>query len=429
MQFKLPELGEGVYEAEVVRWLVQPGDVVRPGQTLLEVLTDKATMEVPAPFAGVIQRLLVEPEQKLSIGQEILEYGSKEKEPAGAEKKKTNGKDSERPATEKEDAEGRSPDRPALAQTTAPGPDSRSKPPAKQTVSGNGRASTVKAAPSVRLMARKLGIDLATIHGSGPGGRILVDDLVSHAPPVGKPQSQAPVADYGRPGTVVKFAGVRRKVAEHMVESKKTIPHYAYVDECDVTDLVKLRESLKETSAANGIKLTYLAFFVRAAMLALKDVPIVNATLKEEAGEIVLHSAYHIGIAVATPSGLIVPVIRDADKKSLVDLAKEIERLSNDARQSKIRLDDLRGATFSITSIGNIGGLFATPIIPPGQAAILGVGKIVKRPVYDEHGQIKPADMVYLSFSFDHRILDGAVGAAFGNAVIRHLQNPAARLL
>ena len=213
-----------------------------------------------------------------------------------------------------------------------------------------------------------------------------------------------------------------------MVQSKHTIPHFTYVDECDVTDLVKLRDSLKETFSQKGAKLTYLAFFVKAVVAALKEIPIVNASLNEEAGEIVLHASYHIGIAVATPAGLIVPVVRDADKKSLLDIAKEIERISDDARQGKSRLEDLRGGTFSITSIGNIGGLFATPIIPHPQIGILGVGKIVKRPIYDEHGQVMPADMTYLSFSFDHRVLDGAVGAAFGNAVIRHLQNPAALL-
>jgi pyruvate dehydrogenase E2 component (dihydrolipoamide acetyltransferase)/2-oxoisovalerate dehydrogenase E2 component (dihydrolipoyl transacylase) len=274
-------------------------------------------------------------------------------------------------------------------------------------------------------MARKLGVDLTHIHGTGPGGRILIEDL---SPQV-RAAPAAPPADFGTPGTRIKFAGVRRKIAEQMVLSKHTIPHYTYVDECDVTDLVKLREALKEPFAAKGAKITYLAFIAKAVALALKDVPIVNATLDEDKGEIVLHDQYHLGIAVATPNGLIVPVLRDADKKSMLEIAQEIERLSNDARLGKARLEDLRGATFTITSVGNLGGLFATPIVPPGQLGILGVAKIVKRPVYDEHGQIKPADMVYLSLSFDHRVLDGAVGAAFGNAVIKRLRNPAALLL
>ena len=393
MDFKLPELGEGVYEAEAVRWLVQPGDAVKAGQTLLEVLTDKATMEVPAPFAGVVQNLLVEPGQKIKIGDVILHYDGKKGAPVQVAAKPT------------------------------------AEPPPKVPPRSNGVAppatTAIKAAPSVRHMARKLGVDLAQVRGSGSGGRVLIEDLAPkfHAAP------PSPPTDFGTPGTRIKFTGVRRKIAEQMVLSKQTIPHYTYVDECDVTDLVKLREALKEPFAAKGTKITYLAFFVKAVTLALKDVPIVNGMLDEEHGEIVLHDQYHIGIAVATPSGLIVPVVRDADKKSMLDIAQEVERLSSNARLGKSKLEDLRGATFTITSVGNVGGLFATPIVPPGQLGILGVAKIVKRPVFDEHGQIKPADMVYLSLSFDHRVLDGAVGAAFGNAVIKRLHNPAALLV
>ena len=401
MDFKLPELGEGVYEAEAVRWLVQPGETVKPGQGLLEVLTDKATMEVPAPFAGTIDRLLVEAGQKLAIGQAILQY--QERGAAKTEAKIEPAKET-----------------PAAPRKTL------------QRDNGPPTRAAVKAAPSVRMMARKLGIDLAHIEGSGPGGRILIDDLsrqVSSFSARSQAPAKTPTEDYGTPGTRVKFAGLRRKIAEHMVASKQTIPHYTYVDECDVTDLVRLRESLKEMFAAKGIKLTYLAFIVKAVVAALREVPIVNATLNEKAGEIVLHDQYHIGVAVAAPGGLIVPVVRDADKKSLFEIARDIDRLSTDARQGKARLEDLKGGTFTVTSIGNIGGLFATPIINHPEVGILGVGKIVRRPVYDEHGQVKPADMLYLSFSFDHRVLDGAIGATFGNAVLRHLQNAAVMLM
>jgi len=214
-----------------------------------------------------------------------------------------------------------------------------------------------------------------------------------------------------------------------MVLSKHAAAHYSYVDECDVSELVKLRESLREPFAGKGVRLTYLAFVVKAVAGALKEVPIVNASLDEAAGEIVLHDRYHLGVAVATPGGLVVPVLHDADKLSLLETARTLERLSNDARAGKLRLEDLRGGTFTITSIGNIGGLFSTPIINHPEIGILGVGKIVKRPIFDEHGQVKAADMLYLSFSFDHRVLDGALGAAFGNAVVKHLQNPAAMLV
>jgi pyruvate dehydrogenase E2 component (dihydrolipoamide acetyltransferase)/2-oxoisovalerate dehydrogenase E2 component (dihydrolipoyl transacylase) len=279
-------------------------------------------------------------------------------------------------------------------------------------------------------MARKLGIDLAQVRGSGPEGRILIDDLKPHLAPASEAKPPAPPRpDYGTPGTRIKLQGLRRKIAEHMVLSKRTIPHYSYVDECDVTELVRLRESLKEPFARLGGKLTYLPFFVKAAAAALKEVPLVNASLDEAAGEIVLHDRYHIGLAVATPGGLVVPVLRDADRKDLVTIARDIERLSSEARAGKVKLDDLRGSTFTITSIGGIGGLISTPVINHPEVGILGIGKVIKRPVYDAAGNLRPADLLYLSFSFDHRVLDGAVAAAFGNALMRQLQNPAAMLL
>lgn len=238
-----------------------------------------------------------------------------------------------------------------------------------------------------------------------------------------------PILDYGVSGTRIRLQGVRRKIAEHLVDSKRRIPHYSYIDECDITELVALRASLREPCAERGLKLTYLAFFVKAAALALKEIPIVNSSLDEGTQEIVLHDHYHIGIAVATPGGLFVPVIHHADQKDIFAIAAEIERLSNEARAGRVKLDDLRGGTFTVTSIGNIGGLISTPIINHPEVAIMGVGKIVKRPVYDSHGNIRPAEMVYLSFSCDHRVVDGAIGAAFGNAVAKRLQSPAALLL
>jgi pyruvate dehydrogenase E2 component (dihydrolipoamide acetyltransferase)/2-oxoisovalerate dehydrogenase E2 component (dihydrolipoyl transacylase) len=407
MDFKVPELGEGVYEAELVAWQVKPGDAVKRGQTLMEVLTDKATMEVPSPFAGTITALSAKPGQQIKVGQAVLAY-----DPAGQQE---------------------------------PAPASRL-PEAAPAASGNGNGAvvrsaaplpvTVRAAPSVRQLARKLGIDLAGVHGSGPQGRILIEDVTRLTPaakppeqPAATPPSAEPQFDFGRPGTRVKLHGLRRRIAERMVQSKTTIPHYSYVDECDVTDLVRLRESLRPAYAEAGVKLTYLAFFVKAAALALKEVPAVNASLDEKAEEIVLHDRYHVGVAVATPAGLIVPVVHDADRKDIGAIARDIERLSAEARAGKSRLDDLRGGTFTVTSIGNLGGLISTPIINPPEVGIMGVGKVVRRPVFDVAGNIRPAEMIYLSFSFDHRVLDGAVGAAFGNAVIRRLQNPGLLLL
>jgi pyruvate dehydrogenase E2 component (dihydrolipoamide acetyltransferase)/2-oxoisovalerate dehydrogenase E2 component (dihydrolipoyl transacylase) len=397
MDFRLPELGEGVYEAELVSWLVQPGAAVKRGQGLLEVMTDKATMEVPSPFAGTVTALQAEPGQQIKVGQVVLSYD-------GVGAAANNG--------------GVTDDKKMPLVAASPRPRVPASP------------LTVKAAPSVRLMARKLDIDLGRIRGSGPEGRILVEDLTRQVQ-AAKPESPKaePQLDLGRPGTRLKLQGLRRKIAAHMVESKRTIPHYGYVDECDVTELVALRQELKETYAQAGVKLTYLAFFVKAVVHALKEVPLVNATLDEQAGEIVLLDRYSIGVAVATPGGLIVPVVHDADRKDLTQIARDIEQLSAAARTGKVRREDLRGGTFTITSIGGIGGLISTPVINHPEVGILGVGKVVKRPVYDDAGQLRPADLLYLSFSFDHRVVDGAVGAVFGNAIIRQLHKPAVLLL
>jgi 2-oxoisovalerate dehydrogenase E2 component (dihydrolipoyl transacylase) len=396
MDFRVPELGEGLYEAELVAWLVKPGDTVKRGQSLMEVMTDKATAEVPSPFAGTIAALQAEPGQTIKVGQVILSYTE-----AGAAAP----------------VEAPTPAAPALVPAASPNgpvrPAVRSELP-------------VKAAPSVRYLARKLGIDLGQVHATGPEGRILLEDLTPRMQPATPtaPRPAEPRPDFGKPGTRIKLQGLRKRIAEHMVLSKQTIPHYSYIDECDVSELVRLRDGLRDTYARAGVKLTYLPFFVKAVVAALKEVPLVNASLDDQAGEIILHDRYHIGIAVATPNGLIVPVVRDADRKDLLQLAREIDRLGNDARTGKVRLEDLRGGTFTITSIGSVGGLISTPVINHPEVGIMGVGKIVKRPVYDDAGNLRPADVVYLSWSFDHRVVDGAVGAVFGNAVIRHLHKP-----
>jgi pyruvate dehydrogenase E2 component (dihydrolipoamide acetyltransferase)/2-oxoisovalerate dehydrogenase E2 component (dihydrolipoyl transacylase) len=442
MDFQLPELGEGIYEAELIRWLVKPGQAVKRGQSLMEVMTDKATMEVPSPFAGTVSELRAEEGRQMKIGDVVLTYGGTG---PGKEDAQGDGIGEKRGETVKQrggDSEitNATPHstRQSARTEVATGPPLVVPPLGGSPLKGElqtprGEPLRVKAAPSVRLFARKLGIDLTQIRGSGPDGRILVEDLApfSREPKASElsvPPTE-PHLDFGTAGTRQKFQALRRKIAENMVRAKKIIPHSTYVDECDVSDLVKLRESLRETYAAAGIKLTYLAFFVKAVVAALKEIPVVNSSLDEDAGEIALHDHYHIGIAAATPGGLIVPVIHDADKKDLGQIAKEIDRLSSEARAGKARLEDLRGGSFTITSIGNVGGLISTPIINHPQVAILGVGKIVKRPVFDPLGNIRPADVVYLSLSFDHRVLDGAVAAAFTNAVIRHLQNPAVLLV
>lgn len=440
--FVLPPVGEGLIEVELVRWLVQPGDQVRPGQGLAEVMSDKATMEVPAPFAGQIMKLCATPGRKVRVGERLLSYAPAESAPVVPGE----GRTATTSSTTVAEPPAQQMPAPSLA-TTAPES-------LKTSTEGNGsqrsaaagathsRPLAPPAAPSVRLLARKLGLDLARIRGSGPGGRILIEDLAPFlrpppnvAPsslddcPAARPQTEAEIFDLGVPGTRLPLSGLRKRIAEHLTTAKRHIPHYSYMDECEVSDLVRLREQLKDVAGQAGVKLTYLPFLVKAVAAALREVPIINSTFDEATAEIILHDHYHIGIAVATAAGLIVPVIKDADKKDIWAIAQDIERLSQQARSGHIHWSDLQGGTFTITSIGNIGGLMATPIINHPQVGILGVGKIVKRPIYDEHDRLRPGYMVYLSFSFDHRVVDGAVGVVFGNVVRRYLQKPAALLI
>jgi pyruvate dehydrogenase E2 component (dihydrolipoamide acetyltransferase)/2-oxoisovalerate dehydrogenase E2 component (dihydrolipoyl transacylase) len=405
VDFTLPEIGEGIYEAELTAWLVKPGDAVKRGQNLMEVMTDKAAMEIPSPFAGVVDDLRAAIGDHIQVGQAVLSYS-----PTG------------QPAPVRAAV-------PAGAPVEARRPAAVNGPPATPP----GDRVLVRASPSVRQLARELGVDLAAVPGSGPAGRILVEDLAAVVrPPAGRDALAKPAArppDYGKPGTRVKMVGLRRAVAERMALAKRTIADYSYVDECDATDLVKLRENLRPTYAAAGVKLTYLAFFVKAVVGALKDVPLVNSSLEEEAGEIVLHDRYDIAVAVATPTGLVAPVVRGADRLDVGAIAREIARLSEAARSGKAKREELTGGTFTVTSVGNIGGLFTTPIVNPPEVGIMGVGKVVKRPAFDAAGRVVPADLVYFSFTFDHRVVDGAVGAAFANAVIKRVQNPAVMLL
>lgn len=437
MDFPLPPMGEGLFEVELVRWLVQPGDTVTRGQALAEVMSDKANMEFPAPFAGTITKVHGEPGTKLKVGEVVLSYdplpGEAHKpgetvqpEAAAPVKAQPSQADGQLAATVAASATATAAPPAPPPPPPAPGPKKPDATPEKLPV----------AAPSVRHLARRLGIDLTKIRGSGPAGRILLDDLTPQlrsragGTPSAMPRGPDPhPLDFGTAGSSVKLVGLRRKIAEKMVASVQSIPHYSYIDECDLTDLVNLRSQLREPFAAAGVKLTYLAFFVKAVTRALKDVPIVNSTYDEASEEVTLHDHYHIGIAVAAPNGLIVPVIKDADRRDLAGIATEIERLSMEARAGKSRLEDLRGGTFTVTSVGNIGGLISTPIIHKPEVGIMGVGKVVKRPIYDHQGNIKPAEMIYLSFSFDHRIVDGAVGAMFGNAVLRYLTAPAMLLI
>ncbi|MBI3017466.1 MAG: 2-oxo acid dehydrogenase subunit E2, partial [Deltaproteobacteria bacterium] len=280
-------------------------------------------------------------------------------------------------------------------------------------------SGAVLATPAIRKLAKDLGVDLSKVKGTGPEGRVTEEDLKKTGSSVSHPAGAIPKLG---PEERLPLQGVRKAIAQRLQMSKHYAPHYTYVEEVDVTDLMALREKMKSDAEKQGVKLTYLAFFVKALIPALKAFPYLNASLDETTQEVVLKKYYNLGVAVATSDGLIVPVIKDVDKKKLFDVAKEIVVLSEKVKAHKATPDDLKGSTFTVTSIGSIGGVFATPIINYPDVAILGINKIVERPVVKD-GKIVPRQMLYLSLTLDHRVVDGAVAAEFMNKLIEVLQD------
>ncbi|MBI5366505.1 MAG: 2-oxo acid dehydrogenase subunit E2 [Planctomycetes bacterium] len=333
--------------------------------------------------------------------------------------------------------------------------------PASAPFPGAGGDGKVLATPATRRLALEMGIGLAAVEGTGPHGRVTREDVLRHAasrgaaapakpaaPPApaappspaaagegqGEGRSEAPTPPAAAPIAPgareerIPFRGLRRKIADNMVRAKHTAAHFTYVDELEVSKLVALRNESKPIAEKRGVKLSYLPFVIKAVVAGLKEFPWMNATIDDAAGQIVIKKYYNIGIAVDTPDGLFVPVIKDADKKSILELARESERLAENARTGKSQLADLQGGTFTITSAGNIGGLFATPIINHPEVAILGVHQIKEKPVVKE-GRIEIGNLMYLSISLDHRLVDGAMGARFMNTVIKYLVEPQLLLL
>ncbi|GEJ57342.1 dihydrolipoamide acetyltransferase family protein [Anaeromyxobacter diazotrophicus] len=416
-KFILPDIGEGVVEAEVQQWFVKPGDHVVEDQPLVEVMTDKATVTLPSPRRGTVTKLLHQPGQVAKVHEPLLELVE-------------DVKPSQEPSVM------------APAQEeAAPAQEAGAAPPAAP-AERSGRK--VLAAPAVRAMARQLGVDLGLVHGSGPGGRVLKDDVHgarnghAHPPPeltapAAVPQrpapfaeqlpEQAPVKQVSHGDEVVPVRGIRRRIAERMAQSKRTAAHFTFVEQVDVSDLVKVKDRIAAKAREEGVKVTFLPFIVKAVVAALKKHPWLNAVLDEARGEIRLRREYHIGIASATEHGLTVPVVRHADKLSLMALAREIERLAAETKAGKVRPEDLSGSTFTITSLGAQGGLFATPIINFPEVGILGVHRIRPTPVVKD-GQIVARDIMNVSLSFDHRVVDGHVGAAFAYTVIGYLEEP-----
>jgi pyruvate dehydrogenase E2 component (dihydrolipoamide acetyltransferase) len=385
-ELRLPDVGEGVAEGEIVRWLVPEGAPVKEDDLLVEVLTDKANVEIPSPVSGVLAKILAQPGRIVKVGEAIALI-----EGAGAA--------AVPPAAERKEGPAEGPPGPGIP-GGAPAP--------------RAQAGEVLATPVVRKLARDLGVDLSKVAGSGPAGRVTEEDVRAAAAGVSAPGTK-PLEER------VPFRGKRRAAARKMVLSKTTIPHALLVDEIDATNLLAMRGALREIGAREGVKITILPFIVQAVVTALRIHSALNASLDEEREEVVLKKEFHIGIAVDAEDGLVVPVIRDAGDKSIVELSREIERLAGAARAGKLSPSDLGGGTFTVTSIGSIGGLFSYPVIHIPEAAILGVHKIVRRPVV-RGDEIVARDMMYLSLSFDHRLIDGGAATRFMNDVILQIE-------
>ncbi|QDE98050.1 dihydrolipoamide acetyltransferase family protein [Myxococcus xanthus] len=406
-EFKLPDLGEGVMEGELVKWHVKAGDSVKEDQVLAEVMTDKATVTVPAPKAGRVVKTHGNEGDMAKVHQLLVTLEVEGDAPAQA------GGHGEASA-------------PAAAPVAAAG--------------GHGggttaSASKVLATPVTRRMAREHGLDLAAIAGTGPQGRVTKADVVAAleggeknvvaAPAEQKARPAAPAVSSGAADERVPLRGLRKKIAEKMVRSKFTAPHFAFVEEVDATELVALRARLNAQLAAAGenTKLNYLPFIIKATVAALKKFPHLNANFDEASQELVVRGEYNIGMAAATPDGLTVAVVKNADRLTLAELARETARLGAAARDRKLKMEELTGGTFTISSLGQSGGLFATPIINHPEVGILGVHRLKKRPAV-VGDQVVVRDMMNLSLSCDHRVIDGSVAADFTYEIIKYLEKP-----
>lgn len=405
-QFTFPDVGEGIHEGHIVSWLVKEGDIIQEDQPLVKVETDKAVVELPSPVTGKILKIYKQPGSIVKVGEVLVDIGG-EGEKAKAVKEvqiqKYTPKKGQSVVGELEEATEA---KQALKEKSA----------AK-------RGKEIKALPSVRKMAKEQGIDLSTLHGSGKYGEILESDLKKETP---KQTGQIQITKkYDMWGYVdrIPLQGLRAQIKINM-EKQALLPIVTHMDEIDVTRLWAIRE--REKGKQKDVKLTFLPYIIKAVIGALKENKLLNASLEQDA--IALKKYYNIGIAVATEEGLIVPVVKGADKKSLLEIAKEIQKLSEQAKQRSLDLMDMKGSTFTITNIGSIGGLYATPVLNMGESAILALGKIYEKPCVVK-GKIQVRRVLPVSLAFDHRILDGAHAALFTNKLKEYLEDPDALML
>ncbi|MEM2223583.1 MAG: dihydrolipoamide acetyltransferase family protein [Acidilobaceae archaeon] len=384
-QVKLPDIGEGLTEGEIVEWLVKEGSYVKQFQPLVKVLTAKATVEIPSPFEGLIVRILAKPGDVVKVGEVLVEIETEAREAPKIEEKEVHLE--------------------------------------------RGEAIVIRAPPRVRKLARELGVDLSKVKGTGPGGVITESDVLRYAEEMKKSievkvrESERQLVAEGRVERI-KLAGIKRIMATKMSESKSKVPHAYIAEEVDYTEVMKLKDMLKSVAEARNIKLTLLPFIVKAVVKALKEYPLLNASLDEERGEIIVKKYYNIGIAIDTESGLVVPNIKDSDKKGLFQIAREINELIEKARGGKLSLDDVKDGTFSITNIGSIGTVIGMAVINYPEAAILGVHRVMDIPRFIDN-EIKLRKIGYITLSFDHRFIEGAYATRFLLEVKRLIENPA----
>jgi pyruvate dehydrogenase E2 component (dihydrolipoamide acetyltransferase) len=418
-EFKMPDLGEGLTEGEIVKWLVKEGESVEEGQVFVQVETDKAVVDIPSPRKGVVLSLGASEGETVAVGKVIIVIGDPGEKPgAKAEPVK-------QPKAEPQSSTGVVGE---LEEAPEEEPEKKEKPsaPPKPAPAPPAREAEILAVPMVRRLAKDLKVDLAPVKGTGPQGRITKDDVLKASEekrPAEKEGPEKPVQDPFGPVERVPLKGMRKTIAQAMVKSKSTIPHVANLDEAEVTKLLALKAKAKERAAQKNIHLTLLPFVIKAVIGALQEHPYLNSSLDDEKSEIVVKKYYNMGIAVDTKDGLMVPVVKNVRGKNLFQLASELEALSDKARNRTIDLADLRGGTFTITNYGAMGGIWGFPVIHHPEVAILGMGKIFDKPVVID-GKIEIRKVLPLSLSFDHRVVDGAEAVRFLNTVIELLEDP-----
>jgi 2-oxoisovalerate dehydrogenase E2 component (dihydrolipoyl transacylase) len=429
---RTPDIGEGIAEVELVAWHVKPGDEVKEDQVLADVMTDKATVEIPSPVTGKVTELMAEIGKQIAVGADLIRLeveGAGNAKP-GAEKKAAPAVVS--PAQAGVADAGAAHDPRIRGDDTPPPPERQTehppeRPPVHAPVAMRPAGEKPIASPAVRRRAWELGVELQFVHGSGPAGRITQQDLDIYLASRGQAaQARAGGTAYLQRDdeTEVPVIGLRRKIAQKMQEAKRRIPHFSYVEEVDVTELEALRARLNAKYEAQRGKLTVLPLLARAVVLAVRDFPQMNARFDDDKGVVTRHGAVHLGMAAQTPNGLMVPVIRHAETMDPWTFAKEVSRLADAARSGKAGRDELQGSTITISSLGPLGGIVTTPVINHPEVAIIGVNRIVERPVFQD-GHVVARKLMNLSSSFDHRVVDGMDAAEFIQAIRALLEAPA----